>query len=204
VSGWSALKVILPISWDPSVHVAAFDLLLGRVFVTGKSLSSSGPAKIVCPYILPAILSSLAYGLDRVNASTLPPPIDPSNGVPQGTVFNHGNYSVTSAMEVLAEELIDLHSSASTFRQLFKSKQTTSILLNACQSFIAKIYEFPQSRGKVERLIEKITTLVAAVAQDAPVDEDQKEQVSSGVSSCPQLSLTLFIAPWHFKACRIQ
>jgi hypothetical protein len=204
VSGWSALKVILPISWDPSVHVAAFDLLLGRVFVTGKSLSSSGPAKIVCPYILPAILSSLAYGLDRVNAGTLPAPVVPRNGVPHGTVSSNDNYSVMSAMEVLAEELIDLHSSASTFRQLFKSKQTTSILLNACQSFITKIYEFPQSRGKVERLIEKITTLVAAITQDAPVDEDQKEQVSSEVSSYPQFPLRLFVAPWHVKACRIQ
>lgn len=179
VSGWSALKNIIPISWDPSVHVAAFDLLLGRVFVNGKSLPSASSAKIVCPYILPAILTSLAYGLERVAAGTQLPPITPTNGVMlQGTVFSHENYSVTSAMEVLVEELIDLHSSTSTFRQLFKSKQTTSILLNACQSFIARIYESPQSRGKVERLIEKITTLVAAIAADAPVDEDEKEQVS--------------------------
>lgn len=178
VSGWSALKVILPLSWDPSVHVAAFDLLLGRVFVAGKSQHSSGQAKIVCPYILPAILTSLAYGLERVNSGSTLPPITPSHGVlSHGAVFSHENYSVTSAMEVLAEELIDLHSSASTFRQLFKSKQTTSILVNACQSFISKMYEFPQARGKTERLIVKVTDLVAAVAADGTADEQQKQQV---------------------------
>jgi hypothetical protein len=188
VSGWSALKAVLPISWDPSVHVAAFDLLLGRVFVTGNSLASSSPGKIVCPYILPAILSSLAYGLDRVNVGTHLPPITPTNGVTShGTVFSHEGYSLTSAMEVLAEELLDLHSSASTFRELFKSKQTTLILVNACQSFIAKIYEFPQSRAKVERLVEKITALVAAIAADAPVDDDQKEQAS--ITVCTTHSL---------------
>ena len=193
VSGWSALKVILPPSWDPSVHSAAFDLLLGRVFIVGKTQHSSGSAKIVCPYILPAILASLAYGLDRVYSGSMLSPTSVSNGVlSHGTVFSHENYSVTSAMEVLAEELVDLHSSASTFRQLFKSKQITSMLIIACESFITKIYEFPQARGKAERLIEKITALAAAVAADDSVDDQQKEQVQTfdaHASSLPLINL---------------
>jgi hypothetical protein len=59
------LRTVLPAAWDPSVHVAAFDLLLGRVYVAGKP-PTSGPTNIICPYILPTILASLHHGLDRV------------------------------------------------------------------------------------------------------------------------------------------
>jgi len=178
VSGWSALKVILPGVWDPSVHVAAFDLLLGRVFIPGK-LQASGPTKILCPYILPAILASLSCGLEKVTSNAVMPPTSGTGSVTShGNVFSHEGYSVTSAMEVLVEELIDLHSSSSTFRQLFRSKQTSSILVTACQVFISKIYEFSQARGRTERLLEKVITLVNIIASDGTVDDQQKEQVS--------------------------
>jgi hypothetical protein len=181
VSGWTALKAILPSAWDPSVHVAAFDLLLGRVFIPGKQLPS-GMVKVVCPYILPAILSSLSYGLERVTAGAFLPPVTPNSGVTShGTVFSHEGYSVISAMEVLVEELIDLFSSTSTFRQLFKSKHTSTILINGCQSFVARIYEFPHTRAKAERLLDKVVTLASLLAADPAVEGQQKEQVSYSI-----------------------
>ncbi|KAG8823617.1 hypothetical protein FRC17_009281 [Serendipita sp. 399] len=164
VSGWTALKTILPGAWDPSVHVAAFDLLLGRVFVTNKPPSNNS-TKVICPYILPAILTSLSYGLEKVTAGALLPPATPTNGVmSHGSVFSHENYSVISAMEVLVEELIDLHSSMASFRQLFKSKHVTGILISACQSFVARLYELPQSRQRCERLLDKVVALVKVLA----------------------------------------
>lgn len=178
VSGWAALKIIMPPAWDPSVHVAAFDLLLGRVYVTGKS-QASGPVKIICPYILPAILTSLNYGLEKVIIGARLPPISPTNGVSaDGSVYTHESYSVTSAMEVLVEELSDLHSSTSTFRQLFKSKQTTSLLLNACQSFVTNMVDLPHLKGKVDRLLEKVSNLATLLALDNAVDSQQKREVS--------------------------
>jgi hypothetical protein len=67
VSGWAVLKNVLPAAWDPSVHVAAFDVLLGRVAVGASSLNgSAGPSKIMCPYIFPAILTVLDRGLGIV------------------------------------------------------------------------------------------------------------------------------------------
>ncbi|KAG8759860.1 hypothetical protein FRC14_004821 [Serendipita sp. 396] len=177
VSGWTALKYILPAAWDPSVHVAAFDLLLGRVFISGKAPMNS-PTKVICPYILPTILSSLNYGLERVTAGALLPPVTPTNGVmSHGSVFSHENYSLISAMEVLVEELIDLHSSMASFRQLFKSKHITSILINACQSFVARLYEFPQSRHRCERLLDKVVALVKILAYDTLIESHQKEQL---------------------------
>lgn len=67
VSGWSVLRGALPGAWDPSVHVAAFDVLLGRF---GSDIHHSprafNPPKVSCPYILPAIISSLDRGLTNV------------------------------------------------------------------------------------------------------------------------------------------
>lgn len=80
VSGWSVLKTILPIAWDPLVNKAAFDLLLGRV--DGNLPSSQAPTPtsasrkvekemktsttVSCTHIIPTILSALQTGLNTV------------------------------------------------------------------------------------------------------------------------------------------
>ena len=69
VSGWTTLKTVLPPCWDPSVHVAAFDVLLGRTNDDASSImspaSGGAPAPVVvCPQILPTILLSFGHGLD--------------------------------------------------------------------------------------------------------------------------------------------
>jgi hypothetical protein len=67
VSGWSVLRGALPGAWDPSVHVAAFDILLGRFSSDiHQSPRAFNPPKVFCPYILPAILASLDRGLNNV------------------------------------------------------------------------------------------------------------------------------------------
>lgn len=67
VGGWSILRVLLPKAWDPSVHVAAFDLLLGRV---NSNRAANDPDTdtnfIACPHILPAILFVLNHGLSEM------------------------------------------------------------------------------------------------------------------------------------------
>lgn len=79
ISGWNVLKHVLPECWDPSVHEAAFDVLLGRVH--GQKLANgNGPASgntfkspvevtpnpVVCPAIVAPILSSLRVGLNKL------------------------------------------------------------------------------------------------------------------------------------------
>lgn len=51
VSGWTILNTVLPHVWDVNIHSAAFRILLDRT-------QDQGPV-VACPYILPAILSSL-------------------------------------------------------------------------------------------------------------------------------------------------
>lgn len=187
VSGWMVLRTVLPAAWDPSVHVAAFDLLLGRVYVAGKP-PPSGPTSIICPYILPSILASLHYGLDRVvtraqlpdpyaNGSAISVTNGNSSGNWHGSIYSHESYSVTSAMEVLVEELSDLHSSTASFRGLFKSKQTTSLYLTACRSFVTKMADVPHLKDKTERLVGKVSNLTLMLALDNAVDGNQKREV---------------------------
>ena len=68
VSGWTVLRGTLPDAWDPSVHVAAFDVLLGRGGLSvHHSPRASDPSKVSCPYIFPAIIASLDRGLASVS-----------------------------------------------------------------------------------------------------------------------------------------
>ena len=70
ISGWSVLKTVLPSCWDPTVHEAALDVLLGRVHRQSSQANGNGSAKpalttneIVCPAIVPTILAALQTGL---------------------------------------------------------------------------------------------------------------------------------------------
>ncbi len=51
-------------AWDPSVHVASFDLLLGRL--GGKPTQRTSQATIECGQILPAVIATLDYGLQDI------------------------------------------------------------------------------------------------------------------------------------------
>ena len=185
VSGWMVLRTVLPAAWDPSVHVAAFDLLLGRVYVAGKP-PPSGPTDVICPYIFPTILASLHHGLERiVTRARLPDPYvngntnHATNGYNRhGSIYSHDSYSVSSAMEVLVEELSDLHSSTASFRGLFRSKQTTSLYLDACRSFVSKLADVPHLKDRTERLVGKVSNLTLMLALDNAVDGNQKREVS--------------------------
>lgn len=64
VSGWNILKLVLPYGWDAQVQDAAFDVLLGR----SRDKREIVPA-VVCPYIVPAIFSSLKMALDSSRVS---------------------------------------------------------------------------------------------------------------------------------------
>jgi len=80
-------------------------------------------------------------------------------------------------MEVLLEELIDLHSSSLSFRELFKSHQTIGFLVVACRSFVAIIANDLEARQRTIRILEKLTHLVLMVALDNNVDAVHKQEV---------------------------
>lgn len=63
VSGWSVLKNVLPSSWNGAVNAAAFDILLGRNAPWDKAPTPRDPTAVVCPHIIPTILTALRQGL---------------------------------------------------------------------------------------------------------------------------------------------
>lgn len=198
VSGWAILKNALPGAWDPSVHVAAFDVLMGRLGLPHTpALSKAGAMPVVCPYILPAIIASLDRGLSNISRGDIGPP-GPENGespflssvyVHIDIVSGQRGMALDSSMEVLVEELIDLHSSSLGFRELFKSHQTTSLLIDACKSFANNISRNAVIRAKTIRLTEKVTHLVLMLALDNNVDAAHKQEASS---SAPSVLFTYF------------
>lgn len=80
-------------------------------------------------------------------------------------------------MDVLVEELIDLHSSCDSFRRLFISQQTTTLFIDAAKSFVDKVAADPNLRSKHVRIVEKLTHLVLLIALDSAVEASQKREV---------------------------
>ena len=64
VNGWTIFRMVLPCAWDPSVHEAAFDILLGRIAATKVAHTTS--TTVACAHIVPAIFAALHRGLQAV------------------------------------------------------------------------------------------------------------------------------------------
>ncbi|KAH7092832.1 beach-domain-containing protein [Auriculariales sp. MPI-PUGE-AT-0066] len=173
VSGWNTLKTVLPPCWDPAVHVAAFDVLLGRTSGDAAAIMSpSSPGApmpvVVCPQILPAILLSFGYGLEVV-----------AGPYPNGIARDRRSTCAVVRLghDVLVEEFIDLHASSESFRHLFQSQQTTALFVTAVNTFVDKIAAAPTLQDRTLRLTEKITHLILMLALDTNVDSAQKHEL---------------------------
>ncbi|KAJ8689982.1 beige protein-like 1 [Pleurotus ostreatus] len=161
ISGWNVLKAVLPRAWDRNVNEAAFGILLGR----GSTNANAGGNVVVCPQIVPAILCALKEGLESMSkalemAADQAPPS-----------------SSESVIELLIEELMNLHASSSTFRQIFKSQQTTQLFVDAYKAYVSRITALPALNSKTTSTVEKLNHLGLAFALDNSVAGSQKRQI---------------------------
>ncbi|KAJ8072576.1 beige protein-like 1 [Marasmius tenuissimus] len=177
VSGWSTLKTVLPGCWDPSVNQAAFDLLLGNIQADGKKKTHGADKVVACPHIMPSILSALKNGLKNVARNC-------SETLEGDEVTS---WTTESTMEVLIEEIMDLHASSPTFRQVFQSQQTTQIFVDAYKSFAQDLEVVSEINQRTVRIIEKLTHLALALALDNAVAGAQKQEILTILQSAETL-----------------
>ncbi|KAJ7130393.1 beach-domain-containing protein [Mycena epipterygia] len=167
ISGWSVLKTVLPSCWDPSVNEAALDILLGRLGGGSKSPENgSGSVPIACPQIVPTIFCALQYGLATIARNC--------DVVEDST---NSSWAVESTMEVLIEELMDLHASSNGFREVFKSQQTTQLFVNSYKSFVLRVMDASQVNQRTIRILEKLTHFGLGLALDNAVAGAQKREI---------------------------
>ncbi|KZT70568.1 beach-domain-containing protein [Daedalea quercina L-15889] len=159
VSGWNILKAVIPHAWDDSVQRAAFDLLLG--WQEGEVHNSP---VVVCPQILLAILAALKFSLGTVGIRVV-------SGTPTGAT------EVEDNVEKLLEELIEVHSSTPSFRQLFKSQATTDSLIDAYKSFVASASMAPELSQSTVRILEKLSHVGLSIALDNAVGNSQRQEI---------------------------
>ncbi|KAJ6565477.1 beach-domain-containing protein [Mycena vulgaris] len=165
ISGWSVLKTVLPSCWDPSVNEAAIDILLGRLEDV-KSPDNNGSVTIACPQIVPTIFCALQAGLAAIARNC-----DVVEDSP------NSSWAVESTMEVLIEELMDLHASSSGFREVFKSQQTTQLFVNSYKSFVLRVMGASQINQRTIRILEKLTHFGLGLALDNSVAGAQKREI---------------------------
>jgi hypothetical protein len=83
-----------------------------------------------------------------------------------------------STVEVLIEELMDLHASSSTFRNVFRSQQTTQIFIDAYKSFASALSSDSELNVRTIRILEKLNHFGLSLALDNAVVGPQKREVS--------------------------
>jgi hypothetical protein len=190
VSGWSILRIVLPSAWDPSVHEAAFDILLGRV--SEKKAAHTASLTVVCTHIVPAIFAALYRGLDAVvHHPTITEDTD-AGSIAEGRIYNtlipkvslilpvassQASLMTESSMQVLVEELIDLHASSPTFRQVFRSQQTTQLFVDAYKAFVTAVTSSTDVNPRAIGILERISQFSMVLAHDSDVAETQKRDV---------------------------
>jgi len=81
-------------------------------------------------------------------------------------------------MEVLIEELIDLHASSPTFRMVFRSQQTTQLFVEAYKTFVFKLAPSSQLNQQTTRILEKLSHFGLSLALDNTISGSQKRDVS--------------------------
>ncbi|KAG9085009.1 hypothetical protein FRC06_003772 [Ceratobasidium sp. 370] len=164
--GWLVIKCVVPPAWDPSVHVAAFDILLGK---TCSTPTVNGNLQVTNPVIFPTILTALQRGLQGVSSR------ERDYRTPIG---------VDSVMEVLVGEMLELYGAVPTFKLLFKHRATMAIFVELYRSFLGDLAkargenERGEPGGGVVRIEQKLKILAGLLCENTVVDAAQKQEAS--------------------------
>jgi hypothetical protein len=196
-SFWIVLKNVLPPVWDSRVHVATFDILLGRTANETPEVQQGRPHGVSCAHILPAILFSLDYGLKSIVADNDADhmrviSLDGKRGLVTSGQHISDVYLAESvdmtltdpSMEILLEELTDLQATSPSFRRSFGSKQATAIFLQTCRTFVVEVASQARTRTRCSQLLDKMCHLALMLTLDPAVDIEQKKEVRNFTYPC--------------------
>ena len=94
-------------------------------------------------------------------------------------------------LEKLSEELMELQSTSTSFRQQFKSQQVSTLLINAYSSFVLGFRSNTEESVVKFPVLEKLNHLALALTLDNVMPLTQKQQVreSEGIR-CALLRLS--------------
>lgn len=82
-----------------------------------------------------------------------------------------------SNMEILVEEMVDLYASSPTFRQVFRSQQTTQMFIDAYKAFATAATASLVGNQRTIRILEKISHFSLTLALDEDIAAPQKREV---------------------------
>jgi hypothetical protein len=80
-------------------------------------------------------------------------------------------------MEAIMEELMTLHASSATFRELFKSAQATQTFIDAYKMFVQKANDLEAIDVWTTSMLDKLNHFGLALALDNNVAGGQKREV---------------------------
>ncbi|KAF8327734.1 beach-domain-containing protein [Cantharellus anzutake] len=183
---WSVLKVILPESWDPLVHSAAFDLLLGRTESASNSQISTD-AVVKYPQMLPPIFASLEHGLTKLLERSML-----SGGLELPNATSAASETVT---EAIIEEFVNMHTASRTFREAFSFKLVMTELVSLLQTLTSKGAFTLQERNSISGLLDRLIHFANLVCADDSLDFSHKQELESALQATHLPPTSLSPAP---------
>ncbi|KAH7926600.1 beach-domain-containing protein [Leucogyrophana mollusca] len=169
-SGWAILRAILPPVWNRILHDAALDLLLGRS--TGRDSTITDSPVVACPQVALVILAALrqclaaAAGLGHLaNENT-------SQSEAAGCAGPTSDVALT-----ILEDMISLHGSSASFRQIFKSQTATEILIDAVKTSNDEIHSQDATTRPAMSVWGRLTHFCSLVASNNVVSSTQKTNI---------------------------
>ena len=74
-------------------------------------------------------------------------------------------------MGILVEEMMSLHASSATFREIFRSQQTTQLFIEAYKAYVSKLSSAIHINQWTTRIFDKLTHFTLALTLDNAVRE---------------------------------
>ena len=87
------------------------------------------------------------------------------------------SWETETTMEILVEEMMSLHASSATFREIFRSQQTTQLFIEAYKAYVSKLSSAIHINHWTTRILDKLTHFALALALDNAVAGQQKREV---------------------------
>lgn len=82
-------------------------------------------------------------------------------------------------MEALIEDIINLYASSPTFSQVFRSQQTTQILIDAYKAFVTAITATSNTHPRTIRILEKVSHFLLTITLENAITGPQKREVNA-------------------------
>ncbi|KAH7912895.1 hypothetical protein BJ138DRAFT_1124827 [Hygrophoropsis aurantiaca] len=184
--GWAILRIVLPPVWDGRLHEAALDLLLGRT--TGRESGILDSQVVSCPQVALVILAALRQGVIEITQCKHSPNEIVGKYVCLRKITTLirfdwlGNAGpAEDVTRLILEDMISLHETSPSFRQVFRSQTAIQILIDAAKTLSTHSTSQDAGIQPAIPVYERLTHFSSLIAGNKVVSSTHKNEILKAI-----------------------